>query len=68
VLDVIDRESGVTDVKVHQLVKDRNGNILSDSEVWHVYSFTDGLVDRMEIKEGEGTLEGASAAFKREAP
>src|ERR1700678_3433768 len=67
VLEVINRESGVTEVKVHQLVKDRKGNMLSDSEVWHVYSFTDGLIDRMEIKEGEGTLEGAAAAFKKDA-
>ena len=63
VLEVIDRGSGVTDVKVHQLVKDRKGNILSDTELWHVHGFTNGLIDRMEIKEGEGTLEGASAAF-----
>jgi hypothetical protein len=63
VLEVIDRESGVTDVKVHQLVKDPKGNILSDTELWHVYSITDGLIDRMDIKEGGGTLEGASAAF-----
>jgi hypothetical protein len=63
VLEVIDRESGVADVKVHQLVKDRKGNILSDTELWHVYSFTDGLIDRMDINEGDSTLEGVSAAF-----
>lgn len=63
VLEVKNRESGVTDVKVHQLVKDLNGNILSDTELWHVYSFTDGRIYRMEIKEGEDTLEGASIAF-----
>ena len=63
VLEVINGERGVTDVKVHQLVKDLKGNILSDRELWHVYSFTDGLIDRMEIKEGEGSLEGASTAF-----
>ncbi|MGB6986362.1 MAG: nuclear transport factor 2 family protein, partial [Candidatus Aquilonibacter sp.] len=63
VLEVIDRGNGVTNVKVHQLVKDLKGNIVSDTELWHVYSFTNGLIDRMEIKEGEGTLEGASAAF-----
>jgi hypothetical protein len=66
VLEVINRASGVTDVKVHQLVKDRKGIILSDTELWHVYSFTDGLIHRMEIKEGEDTLEGASTAFPRE--
>jgi len=63
VLDVINRESGVTDVKVHQLVKDLKGKVLSDTELWHVYRFRDGLIDRMEVKEGEGTLEGASGAF-----
>jgi hypothetical protein len=63
VLEVMNREGGVTDVKVHQLVKDLKGNILSDTELWHVYSFTDGLIVRMEIKEGEGTLEGPSTAF-----
>jgi hypothetical protein len=63
VLEVIDRGNGVTDVKVHQLVKDLRGNILSDTELWHVYSFKDGLIDRMEIREGEGTLEGVSQAF-----
>lgn len=63
VLEVIDRESGAHDVKVHQLVKDLKGNILSDTELWHVYSFVDGLIARMEIKEAEGTLEGASTAF-----
>ena len=63
VLEVVDRESGVTGVKVHQLVKDREGNVLSDTELWHVYSSADSLIDRMEIKEGEGTLEGASTAF-----
>jgi hypothetical protein len=63
VLEVINRESGVTDVKVHQLVKDLKGNILSDTELWHVYSFKEGLIDRMDIKEGEATTEGASVAF-----
>jgi hypothetical protein len=67
VLEVITQENGSIDVKVHQLVKDRKGNILSDTELWHVYSFTDGLIDRMEIKEGEGTLEGVSAAFLGQA-
>jgi hypothetical protein len=63
VLEVINRENGVTDVKVRQLVKDLKGNILSDTELWHVYSLKDDLIDRMEIKQGGSTLEGASAAF-----
>src|ERR1700748_60379 len=59
VLKVVDRESGVVEVKVHQLVKDLTGNILSDTELWHVYSFLHGLINRMDIKEGEGASEGA---------
>ena len=65
VLEVVDRGAGKTDVKVHQVVKDLDGNILSDTELWHVYSFTGGLIDRMEIREGEGTPEGTSVAFAR---
>ena len=63
VLEVIDRENGVTDVKVHQLVKDLKGKVLSDTELWHVYSFKDGLIVRMDINEGGGTFEGPSTAF-----
>ena len=63
VLEIIDRGNGVTDVRVHQQVKDRQGNVLSDTELWHVYSITDGLIARMDVKENEGTLDGASAAF-----
>ena len=37
-LEVIDREGGITDVKVHQLVKSLGGDVLSDSEVCHVYT------------------------------
>jgi hypothetical protein len=65
VLEVIDREGDVTGVKVHQLVKDLNGTILSDTQLWHVYRFKDGLIDRMDIKDDEGALEGPSTAFSR---
>ena len=36
-LEVIDHEGGITEVRVHQLVKSLAGDVLSDSEVWHVY-------------------------------
>ena len=65
VLEVIDRESSMTGVKVRQLVKDLKGEILSDTELWHIYSFRDGLIVRMDINEGEGTFEGPSTAFSR---
>ena len=65
VLEVVDHEMGKTDVKVHQLVKNLKGDVLSDTELWHVYTITDGLIERMDIKEGEGSSEGPSAAFSR---
>ena len=65
VLEVVDREMGKTDVKVHQLVKNLKGDVLSDTELWHVYTIANGLIERMDIKEGEGSSEGPSAAFSR---
>jgi hypothetical protein len=65
-VDVIDREDGKTDVRVHQLVKSLGGEVLSDSEVWHVYTFVNDLIDRMELKEAEtGTDASPSAAFAK---
>jgi hypothetical protein len=65
-LEVIDREGGITEVKVHQLVKSLAGDVLSDSEVWHVYTIADGLIERMDIKEGETSSNATpSAAFSR---
>jgi len=65
-LAVIDREGGITDVKVHQLVKSLGGDLLSDSEVWHVYTIANGLIERMDLKESETTSDlTPSAAFSR---
>ena len=36
-------------VTVHQVVKDLDGNVLSDGPVSHVYTLRDGLVARMDI-------------------
>jgi len=65
-LEVIDHEGGITEVKVHQLVKSLGGDVLSDSEVWHVYTIANGLIERMDLKEGETNSDPApSAAFSR---
>ena len=45
-------EAGRTVVKVHQLVRDLEGNVLVDGMVEHVYVVEDGLIRRMEIREG----------------
>jgi hypothetical protein len=52
-VEIIDREGGITEVKIHQLVKNLAGDVLSDSEVWHVYTIANGLIERMDIKESE---------------
>ena len=65
-LEVIEQEGGITKVKVHQLVKSPGGDVLSDSEVWHIYTIANGLIERMDIMEGETSSDSApSTAFLR---
>src|ERR1700679_2860253 len=65
-LEVIDQEGGITEVKVHQLVKSLGGDVLSDSEVWHVYTIANGLIERMDLKESEKSSDPTpSRAFSR---
>jgi hypothetical protein len=65
-LDFIDQEGGVSEVKVHQLVKSIGGEILFDGEVWHVYTITNGLIERMDIKENKTRSDVTpSTAFSR---
>lgn len=52
-IEVTDREAGRTEVKVHQLVKNRNGDILSDQTLLHVFTIANGLIERMEIGESK---------------
>jgi hypothetical protein len=46
-------EEGRVVVDVDQVVRDLDGEVLSDGRVRHVYEFREGLVARMEIKEAE---------------
>ena len=43
-------EEGRIVVDVHQVVHDPDGNLLADEQVQHVYTFRDGLVQRMDIR------------------
>ena len=52
-IEVIDQGSGKIYVRVHQLVKSLGGDVLSDSEVGHLYRIADGLIERMDL-EGSG--------------
>ncbi len=63
-VEVFDDGAGKTHVRVHQLVKSLSGEVLSDSEVLHVYSITNGLIERMDLGAGETDAEQVpSAAF-----
>ena len=44
-------EMGRIVIDVHQVVRDRAGNLLADQMVQHVYSIQDGLIERMDIRE-----------------
>jgi hypothetical protein len=44
------RDDGTLEVDVHQVAKDREGNVLFDGQVKHVFSFQDGLIKRMDIE------------------
>ncbi len=66
-VEILDREDGRTEVRVHQLVKSLGGEVLFDGEVWHVYTITGGLIESMEILESEGGSDaGPSRAFARQ--
>ncbi|RXH56665.1 hypothetical protein GRAN_3522 [Granulicella sibirica] len=65
-MEIIDQTGGVTEVRVHQLVKSLGGDVLFDGEVWHVYTIANGLIERMELKDsGSGPDPTPSAAFSR---
>ena len=65
-LEVMDHDGGKTDVHVHQVVKSLAGELLSDSEVWHVYTVADDLIERMDLKEDEAASNfSPSSAFSK---
>ncbi len=63
VLKVIERENGRAEVKVRQIVRTLEGDVLSDSELWHIHTIEGVLIARMDILEADGNTEGQSAAF-----
>ena len=50
-------------VRVHQLVKSLQGDVLSDSEVLHVFSVKSGLIAAMDLGNEADSIAGTSAAF-----
>ena len=46
----IEKSNGSVEVEVHQLVRDKQNNLLFDGMVKHVYSFDEGKMKGMEIE------------------
>lgn len=63
VLEVVEHNNSMTQVRVHQLVRNLEGDVLSDTELWHIYTIHNNLIERMDILEADGNIEGKSAAF-----
>jgi len=62
-LVISEEDGGKTRVKVHQLVKSLRGDVLSDSEVLHVFTVKSGLIAAMELGDETDPNAGPSAAF-----
>lgn len=54
---------GKVEVKVRQLVKSLEGDVLSDSDVLHVFTLEDGLIKAMDLGAEASADSGPSSAF-----
>jgi hypothetical protein len=61
-LAMTEEGDGKIRVRVHQLVKSLQGDVLSDSEVLHVYTVKSGLIAAMDLGDQADTA-GPTAAF-----
>jgi hypothetical protein len=62
-LAITEGEGGKVRVRVHQLVKNLQGDVLSDSEVLHVFTVNAGLIAAMHLGDEADAAPGPSAAF-----
>jgi hypothetical protein len=62
-LAITEEEGGKIRVRVHQLVKSLQGEVLSDSEVLHVFTVNGGLIAAMDLGNEADSIAGPSAAF-----
>ncbi|MGA7315683.1 MAG: nuclear transport factor 2 family protein [Silvibacterium sp.] len=61
-LSITEEDGGKTRVRVHQLVRNLEGNVLSDSEVLHIFTMNNGLIAAMDLGD-EAETTGPTAAF-----
>jgi hypothetical protein len=64
-LAITEEDRGKVRVRVHQLVKNLQGDVLSDSEVLHVFTMNSGLIAAMDLGDEARSAGGPTAAFAR---
>jgi hypothetical protein len=62
-LAITGEDGGRVRVRVHQLVKSLHGDVLSDSEVLHVFTLNSGLIAAMDLGDEADSAAGPTAAF-----
>jgi len=62
-LAMTEEDGGKIRVRVHQLVKSLQGDVLSDSEVLHVFTMNSGLIAAMDLGDEATPTAGPSATF-----
>ena len=62
-LAITEGDGGKVRVRVHQLVRSLQGDVLSDSEVLHVFTVNTGLIAAMDLGGEADPTAGPSAAF-----
>jgi hypothetical protein len=62
-LAITEVDGGKVRVRVHQLVKNLQGDVLSDSEVLHVFTVNNGLIAAMDLVDEADSTNGPTAAF-----
>ena len=63
-LAMTEEDGGKIRVKVHQIVKSLKGDVLSDSEVLHVFTMNGGLIAAMDLGNEADSIAGPSAGFR----
>src|SRR5215471_10096061 len=67
-LAISEEDGGRIRVRVHQLVKSVQGDILSDSEVLHVFTVNNSIIQAMGLGDEADPNSGPSAAFAHRRP
>ena len=62
-LAIIEEDGGKVRVRVHQLVKSLQGDVLSNSEVLHVFTVNSGLIAAMDLGDEDDATAGPTVAF-----